>query len=87
VEKEKVKEIIERFRINESDTGSAEVQAALFTERVSCLTEHLRKYPQDRYSRHALLKVLGKQRSLLSYLKRTKTDSYQSIAAELGLGK
>lgn len=87
MEKEKVREIIEKFRINEKDTGSAEVQVAVLTERLKRLTEHLKLYPQDRYSRHALLGILGKQRGFLSYLRKVKTESYQTVVAELGLGK
>jgi small subunit ribosomal protein S15 len=68
VDKEKKEKIITQFRLKENDSGSVEVQVALLTERTNRLTEHLKLYPQDRHSRHALHGVIGKQRRVLAYL-------------------
>ncbi len=87
VDKERKEEIITQFRLRENDTGSAEVQVALLTERISRLTEHLKLYPQDRHSRHALHGVIGKQRRFLAYLNRTNSEQYYSLIARLGLRK
>jgi len=85
LEKERKKEIITQFRLNEDDTGSAEIQVAVLTERVRRLTEHLKLYPQDRHSRHALQGVVGKQRRFLAYLKKTDVEQYYSLIDRLGL--
>jgi small subunit ribosomal protein S15 len=85
VDKERKREIITRFRLKENDSGSVEVQVALLTERISRLTEHLKLYPQDRYSRHKLQGVIGKRRSLLSYLSRTAPERYHSLITRVGL--
>ncbi len=87
LEKEKKAEIIEQFRLNEGDTGSVEVQVALVTARLRKLTEHLKLYPQDRHSRHAILKVVGKQRRLMAYLSRTNPEKHQLLSKKLGLRK
>jgi small subunit ribosomal protein S15 len=87
VDKEKKGEIITQFRLKESDTGSVEVQVALLTERINRLTEHLKLYPQDRHSRHALHGVIGKQRRFLVYLNRTDAKRYYSLISRLGLRK
>ena len=87
LEKERKTEIIEQFRINDGDTGSAEVQVALFTARLKNLTEHLKLYPQDHHSRHALLKVIGKQRRFMAYLSRTKPEKHRLLSTKLGLRK
>jgi len=85
VEKEKKQEIINQFRIKESDCGSVDIQVALLTERINRLTEHLKLYPQDRHTRHALHGVIGKRRRFLGYLNRTAPDRYHSLIAKLGL--
>jgi len=85
VEKEKKQEIINQFRIKESDSGSVDIQVALLTERINRLTEHLKLYPQDRHTRHALHGVIGKRRRFLGYLNRTAPDRYHSLIAKLGL--
>jgi len=87
VDKEKKGEIITQFRLKENDSGSVEVQVALLTERINRLTEHLKLYPQDRHSRHALHGVIGKQRRFLGYLNRTAPERYHSLIARLGLRK
>jgi small subunit ribosomal protein S15 len=85
VDKEKKAEIITQFRLKESDSGSVEVQVALLTERINQLTEHLRLYPRDRHSRHALHGVIGQRRRFLRYLDRTAPERYRSLIARLGL--
>jgi small subunit ribosomal protein S15 len=85
VDKEKKEEIISQFRLKENDSGSADVQVALLTERINRLTEHLKLYPQDRHTRHALHGVIGKRRRFLGYLNRTAPDRYHSLIAKLGL--
>jgi small subunit ribosomal protein S15 len=85
VDKEKKREIITQFRLKENDAGSVEVQVALLTERINQLTEHLKLYPQDRHSRHALHGVIGKRRRFLSYLNRTAPERYHSLIGKLGL--
>jgi len=85
VDKEKKEEIISQFRLKENDSGSADVQVALLTERINRLTEHLKLYPQDRHTRHALHGVIGKRRRFLVYLNRTAPMRYHSLVAKLGL--
>ena len=87
LQKEKKNDIITQFKLKESDTGSAEVQVALLTERINRLTEHLKSYAQDCHSRHALLGLISKQRRLLAYLNRTEPERYHSLVARLGLRK
>ncbi len=85
MEKERVLEIIAKYGKSESDTGSAEVQIALLTERIAELTAHLKVHVQDHHSRRGLLKMVGQRKSLLSYLKKTDIERYRAISAALGL--
>ena len=85
MDKERKGEIITQFRLKENDSGSVEVQVALLTERINRLTEHLKLYPQDRHSRHALHGVIGKRRRFLGYLNRTAPERYRSLIARLDL--
>jgi small subunit ribosomal protein S15 len=85
VDKEKKGEIISQFKLKENDCGSVEVQVAVLTERISQLTEHLKSYPQDRHSRHALHGVIGKRRRFLRYLSGTAPERYRSLVTRLGL--
>jgi len=73
--------------MHDNDTGSPEVQIALLTERINQLTEHLKKHTKDFSSRRGLLKLVGKRRRLLDYLKDTDLDGYRKIVEELGLRK
>jgi len=79
--------VIERFRVHERDTGSADVQIALLTERINQLTEHLQKNTKDHSSRRGLLKMVGQRRRLLDYLNATDTNRYQSLTKKLKLRK
>lgn len=78
-------EIIQQYRTHETDTGSSEVQIALLTERINTLTEHLREHPHDHHSRRGLLKLVGRRRRLLRYLRDTDVDRYRTLIARLGL--
>lgn len=78
-------EIIAEHRRHDTDTGSAEVQIAVLSDRVASLTEHLRDHPKDHASRRGLLKLVGKRRRLLDYLTRTDVERYRAIIAQLGL--
>ena len=78
---------IEQFRVHEKDTGSADVQIALLTERINHLTEHLQKNVKDHSSRRGLLVMVGQRRRLLDYLNSTDTRRYQSITKKLKLRK
>ncbi len=80
-------EITKKFQLHEKDTGSADVQIAILTERIAELTEHLKVAPKDHSSRLALLKLVGQRRKLLDYLNSTDTKRYQSLIARLNLRK
>lgn len=78
-------EIIEKFKVHETDTGSPEVQIALLTERINHLTEHLKFHKKDFHSRRGLLKMVGQRRGLLNYLKNNHFERYRQIIEELKL--
>jgi small subunit ribosomal protein S15 len=79
--------VIEEFRVHERDTGSADVQIALLTQRINQLTEHLQKNVKDHSSRRGLLKMVGQRRRLLDYLHDTDTTRYQALTKKLKLRK
>lgn len=79
--------VIEQFRVHDSDSGSAEVQIALLTERIKYLTEHFKVHKRDHHSRRGLLRMVGQRRRLLDYLKATKVERYRAVVKELGLRK
>ncbi len=85
MDKEKKTEIITQFRVKENDSGSVEVQVALLSERINRLTEHLKLYPRDRHSRHALHGVIGQRKRFLRYLNRTAPERYYSLINRLSL--
>jgi small subunit ribosomal protein S15 len=76
---------LEKFRTHETDTGSTRVQVALLTERINYLTDHFKAHRKDHHSRRGLLKMVGKRRRLLDYLRKTDVASYRQLIAELGL--
>jgi small subunit ribosomal protein S15 len=80
-------EITKKFQLHEKDTGSADVQIAILTERISELTDHLKLSPKDHSSRLALLKLVGQRRKLLDYLNSTDTKRYQTLLHRLKLRK
>jgi small subunit ribosomal protein S15 len=76
---------VEKYRTHETDSGSSRVQIALLSERIKYLTEHFRVHKKDHHGRRGLLKMNGKRRRLLNYMKRTDVDGYRQIIKELGL--
>lgn len=87
MDKEKKGAVISDFRIHEGDTGSAEVQVALLTTRISELAEHLKLHPHDHHSRRGLLKLIGRRRRLLAYISKGDVKRYRSLIGRLGLRK
>jgi small subunit ribosomal protein S15 len=83
--KDRKQELIGKFGREDGDTGSAEVQVALLTERINHLTEHLRAHSKDHHSRRGLLMMVGKRRRLLGYLEREDLERYRKVVADLGL--
>ena len=83
--KDQKQELIGKYGRSGEDTGSAEVQVAMLTERINELTEHLRTHTKDHHSRRGLLKMVGKRRRLLRYLESNDLERYRSLVAELGL--
>lgn len=79
--------VISEHKIHENDTGSPEVQIAILTNRINSLTEHLKIHKKDHHSRRGLLKMVGKRRALLNYLRDRNFDRYRSIIEKLGLRK
>ncbi|KIR03075.1 SSU ribosomal protein S15p (S13e) [Lachnospiraceae bacterium TWA4] len=84
---ERKAQLIAEYGKNPQDTGSTEVQVALLTERIRELTEHLKIHQKDHHSRRGLLKMVGKRRGLLAYLKKNDLDAYRSLIARLGIRK
>lgn len=78
-------EIIEEYRVHDHDTGSPEVQVALLTHRIAELTEHFKTHKQDHNSRRGLLKLVGRRRRLLDYMKRKDIERYRETIERLGL--
>ena len=85
--KEKKRELIDSYKTHEEDTGSAEVQIALLSGRISYLTEHFKSHKKDHHSRRGLLKLVGQRRRLLNYLKTKDIERYKSIIDKLGIRK
>src|SRR3954453_21911804 len=83
--KEKKNELIGKYGRADGDTGFAEVQVALLTERINDLTGHLRTHAKDHHSRRGLLMLVGKRRRMLRYLERTDLERYRALVADLGL--
>lgn len=78
-------EIINSYKLHESDTGSPEVQIAILTERIIYLTDHFKTHKKDHHSRRGLLKIVGQRRRLLDYVKRKDVDRYKVIIEKLGI--
>jgi small subunit ribosomal protein S15 len=85
LEKDEKNAIIGDYKVHGSDTGSPEVQVALLTERINQLIDHLRTHIHDHHSRRGLLKLVGRRRRLLDYLKSRDKSRYQSVIERLGL--
>ena len=82
---ERKQSIIRQFGLHENDTGSPELQIALLTERINYLTEHLKVHKKDHHSRRGLLKMVGRRRGLLNYLKKIDAERYRTILEKLNL--
>ena len=76
---------VEKYQTHENDTGSARVQVAILTDRINYLTNHFRTHKKDHHGRQGLLKMVGKRRRLLNYMKRTDVVGYRQVVQELGL--
>jgi|TARA_B110000858_G_scaffold10584_1_gene10934 small subunit ribosomal protein S15 len=87
INKEKKTEIISNFSRGDTDTGSPEVQVAILTERISNLTGHFQTHKKDNHSRTGLMRLINQRKTLLAYLKKTNTASYEALIDKLGLRK
>ena len=85
ISKERTAELIKEFGKNDQDSGSAEVQVALLTERIKGLTEHMKTHPKDFHTRRGLLMLVGKRRRLLSYIKARNIEDYRTLIKSLGI--
>ena len=79
------KELISGFQVHETDTGSADVQVAMLTERINRLSQHLQANKKDHSSRRGLLKMIGERKRLLNYIQKNNSDKYQSLISRLGI--
>jgi small subunit ribosomal protein S15 len=84
---QKKNDIITKYRVHDTDTGSPEVQIAILSERIGQLTEHFKTHKKDHGSRRGLLMLVSKRRSLLDYLKKNDSDRYRDVIAKLGIRK
>ena len=80
-------DVISQYRVHDSDTGSPEVQIALLSTRITELTDHFKTHAKDHHSRRGLLKLVGRRRRLLDYLKTTDVERYRTIIEKLGIRK
>ncbi|MDO8472315.1 MAG: 30S ribosomal protein S15 [Dehalococcoidia bacterium] len=87
MEKERKQALLEGYKVHTTDSGSADVQVALLTERIRSLTEHMKAHSKDFHSQRGLLMLIGHRRRLLTYLNRTDVQRYRSLIARLGLRK
>lgn len=87
LDKKEKQEIIERYKLHENDTGSTEVQIAILTEKIKKLSDHLKEHKKDHSSRRGLLKMVGRRRKLLNYIKEKDYDKYLQLLETLNLRK
>ena len=87
ITKEQKEAIVKEYAAKEGDTGSPEVQVAILTARINDLNEHLKTHKKDHHSRRGLLKMVGKRKNLLNYLKEKDIERYRSLITRLGLRK
>ncbi len=85
LDKDIKRQIIDEFKLHESDTGSPEVQIAILTKRINDLTEHLKVHKKDYHSRRGMLKMIGQRKGLLDYLKERDIERYRTLVAKLGI--
>ncbi|MFH1228721.1 MAG: 30S ribosomal protein S15 [Planctomycetota bacterium] len=84
---EKKKDVVTKYQVHKNDTGSPEVQVAIWTEWINELTEHFKRHPKDNNSRRGLLVIIGKRSALLKYLSKQNPDRYQKLIKQLGIRK
>jgi len=82
---ERKQEILQGYQVHETDTGSADVQIAMLTERINRLSEHLKSNKKDHSSRRGLLKMIGQRKRLLGYLRKENIERYQALIQRLGI--
>ncbi|MFT5143080.1 MAG: small subunit ribosomal protein S15 [Rhodothermales bacterium] len=87
ISSERKGQLVEQFGTDDKDTGKPEVQIAIFSTRITELTEHLKRHPKDHSTRRGLLKLVGKRRRLLNYLMNNDITRYRVVIAELGIRK
>ncbi|CDZ99587.1 30S ribosomal protein S15 [Jeotgalicoccus saudimassiliensis] len=85
ISQERKTELIEEYRVHETDTGSPEVQIAVLTAEINTLNDHLRTHKKDHHSRRGLLKMVGRRKHLLTYLRNKDVVRYRDLIAKLGL--
>ncbi len=85
ISQDRKNEIINEFKTHDNDTGSPEVQVAILTEQIQTLNEHLRTHKKDHHSRRGLMKMVGKRRNLLTYLRNKDVQRYRELIGKLGL--
>ena len=85
ISKERVAELVKEYGENEQDTGNVEVQVAILTERIRNLTEHLKVHKKDNHTRRGLMKIIGKRRGLLKYIKAKDIEQYRALVKRLGI--
>ena len=85
ITQERKNELINEFKVHDTDTGSAEIQIAILTEDINNLNEHLRTHKKDHHSRRGLFKMVGRRRNLLKYLRENDVQRYRELIAKLGL--
>ena len=85
IQPESRRETVEQFRLHDTDTGSPEVQVALLTQRILHLTEHFKVHTEDHHSRRGLLKMVGRRRRLLDYLRKIDHQRYRNLIGRLGI--
>lgn len=87
ITKERKEELVEKYGGSKENTGSTEAQIAIFTERINDLTDHIQNNSQDHASRRGLLKLVGKRRKLLDFLKKNDIEKYRELISDLGIRK
>ena len=85
ISKERTAELIKEYGKNENDSGAVEVQVAILTERIRNLTEHLKVHKKDNHTRRGLMKLIGRRRGLLKYIKNRNIDEYRDLVKRLGI--
>jgi small subunit ribosomal protein S15 len=85
ITQERKNELINEYKVHDTDTGSAEIQIAILTEDINNLNEHLRTHKKDHHSRRGLFKMVGRRRNLLKYLRENDVQRYRELIAKLGL--